>query len=64
MPSAVWGRGWRSLSESTAGALLARGGPGVDLAAALEGGDVVLLSLNSSVYGKLAAQLGALAIQV
>ena len=37
--------------------------PDVDLASALEGGDVVLLSLNSSVYGKLAAQLGALAIQ-
>ncbi len=37
--------------------------PSVDLGAALEGGDVVLFSLNSSTYGKLAAQLGALAIQ-
>jgi hypothetical protein len=63
---AVRGLGTRLalLSESTAGRYLAPGdGPGVDLAAALEGGDVVLLSLNSSVYGKLAAQLGALAIQ-
>jgi type IV secretory pathway TraG/TraD family ATPase VirD4 len=64
--SAVWGLGTRLalLSESSAGRYLAPGdGPTVDLAAALEGGDVVLLSLNSSVYGKLAAQLGALAIQ-
>jgi conjugal transfer pilus assembly protein TraD len=37
--------------------------PSVDLGAALEGGDVVLFSLNASTYGKLAAQLGALAIQ-
>ena len=35
----------------------------IDLGEALEGGDVVLFSLNSSTYGKLAAQLGALAIQ-
>ena len=64
--NAVRGLGTRLalLSESTAGRYLAPGdGPGVDLATALEGGDVVLLSLNSSVYGKLAAQLGALAIQ-
>jgi type IV secretory system conjugative DNA transfer VirD4/TraG family protein len=64
--SAVRGLGTRLalLSESTAGRYLAPGGgPGIDLATALEGGDVVLLSLNSSVYGKLAAQLGALAIQ-
>jgi TraM recognition site of TraD and TraG len=64
--SAVRGLGTRLalLSESTAGRYLAPGdGPTVDLATALEGGDVVLLSLNSSVYGKLAAQLGALAIQ-
>jgi conjugal transfer pilus assembly protein TraD len=39
------------------------GGAGVDLGAALDGGDVVLFSLNSSTYGKLAAQLGSLAIQ-
>jgi hypothetical protein len=64
--SAVAGLGTRLalLSESTAGRYLAPGdGPAIDLATALEGGDVVLLSLNSSVYGKLAAQLGALAIQ-
>ncbi len=64
--SAVRGVGTRLalLSESVAGRYLAPGdGPAVDLATALEGGDVVLLSLNSSVYGKLAAQLGALAIQ-
>jgi hypothetical protein len=64
--SAVRGLGTRLalLSESTAGRYLAPGnGPTVDLATALEGGDVVLLSLNSSVYGKLAAHLGALAIQ-
>jgi hypothetical protein len=64
--SAVRGLGTRLalLSESSAGRYLAPGGgPAVDLRAALEGGDVVLLSLNSSVYGKLAAQLGALAIQ-
>jgi hypothetical protein len=64
--SAVRGLGTRLalLSESTAGRYLAPGdGPTVDLAAALDEGDVVLLSLNSSVYGKLAAQLGALAIQ-
>ncbi|HEX5191534.1 MAG TPA: helicase HerA-like domain-containing protein [Solirubrobacteraceae bacterium] len=55
------------LSESVAGPLLDPGGaPGhteIDLAAALDGGDVVLFSLNSSTYGKLASQLGALAIQ-
>jgi len=67
--SAARGLGTRLalLSESTAGPYLAPGygpsDPVVDLATALEGGDVVLLSLNSSVYGKLAAQLGALAIQ-
>jgi type IV secretory pathway TraG/TraD family ATPase VirD4 len=63
--SAVRGLGTRLalLSESSAGRYLA-GGPGsIDLGAALEGGDVVLFSVNSSVYGKLAAQLGALAIQ-
>ncbi len=35
----------------------------VDLNAALDGPEVVLFSLNSSIYGKLAAQLGTLAIQ-
>jgi len=71
--SAAAGLGTRLalLSESVAGAYLepaAAGAAGrtarsVDLGAALEGGDVVLFSLNSSTYGKLGAQLGALAIQ-
>jgi type IV secretory pathway TraG/TraD family ATPase VirD4 len=55
------------LSESVAGARLepiaAGDGVEIDLASALDGGDVVLFSLNSSTYGKLASQLGALAIQ-
>jgi conjugal transfer pilus assembly protein TraD len=49
--------------EPAATTTAASAGPGLDLGAALEGGDVVLFSLNSSTYGKLAAQLGALAIQ-
>jgi conjugal transfer pilus assembly protein TraD len=75
--SAAAGLGTRLalLSESVAGPYLepagadpsgrsgSSTGPSVDLGAALEGGDVVLFSLNSSTYGKLAAQLGALAIQ-
>jgi hypothetical protein len=68
--SAIRGLGTRLalLSESSAGRYLTPGGgesgaPAIDLQAGLDGGDVVLLSLNSSVYGKLAAQLGALAIQ-
>jgi hypothetical protein len=66
--SAARGLGTRLalLSESCAGPYLAPGGPAahaIDLRAGLEGGDVVLFSLNASVYGKLAAQLGALAIQ-
>jgi conjugal transfer pilus assembly protein TraD len=66
--SAARGLGTRLalLSESCAGPYLLPGGPTarqIDLRAGLEGGDVVLFSLNSSVYGKLAAQLGALAIQ-
>jgi len=67
--SAAAGLGTRLalLSESVAGPYLEPGDPrdppAVDLGAALEGGDVVLFSLNSSTYGKLAAQLGALAIQ-
>lgn len=39
------------------------GAPVVDLREALVGGDVVLYSLNSSSYGKLAAQLGTMVIQ-
>jgi conjugal transfer pilus assembly protein TraD len=67
--SAARGLGTRLavLSESVAGPYLrtdaAAAGAAVDLRAALTGGDVTLLSLNSSVYGQLAAQLGALAIQ-
>ncbi len=67
--SAIRGLGTRLalLSESHAGPYLASSGdpgaPTVDLRRTLEGDDVVLFSLNSSVYGKLAAQLGTLAIQ-
>jgi hypothetical protein len=67
--SAVRGLGTRLalLSESCAGPYLrTSAGPpadAIDLGAGLAGGDVILFSLNSSVYGKLAAQLGALAIQ-
>ncbi len=67
--SAVRGLGTRLalLSESCAGPYLRAAEAGstatIDLRAGLEGGDVLLLSLNSSVYGSLAAQLGALAIQ-
>jgi conjugal transfer pilus assembly protein TraD len=56
------------LSESDAGRWLeppeSGGGPAVDLGQVLAGGDeVVLLSINSSIYGALGAQLGALAVQ-
>ena len=60
------------LSESDAGRWLAPPQPGaaapvVDLGQALSGSDgtagVVLLSINSSIYGALGAQLGALAVQ-
>ena len=65
--SAVRGLGTRLalLSESCAGPYLRTGRPGetIDLRGGLEGGDVILFSLNSSVYGKLAAQIGALVIQ-
>ncbi len=65
--SGVRGLGTRLalLSESSAGPYLAPGPApaSIDLDRALAGGEVVLFSLNSSVYGKLAAQLGALAIQ-
>lgn len=77
--SAVRGLGTRLaiISESHTGAFLAPDGAGelgapatlaapagaVDLQAALEGRQVVLFSLNSSIYGKLSAQLGTLAIQ-
>ncbi len=66
--SAARGLGTRLalLSESCAGPYLTPAGPpehAIDLRAGLQGGDVILFSLNASVYGKLAAQLGALAIQ-
>jgi type IV secretory pathway TraG/TraD family ATPase VirD4 len=64
--SAVRGLGTRLaiLSESHAGPWLAAGpGPRIDLRSALAGNEVVVFSLNSSIYGKLAAQLGTLAIQ-
>jgi hypothetical protein len=52
------------LTESHTGRLLEPGdGPAVDLRSALGGGEVVLFSLNSSTYGRLAGQLGTLAVQ-
>jgi type IV secretory pathway TraG/TraD family ATPase VirD4 len=37
--------------------------PEIDVRSALAGGEVALFSLNSATYGKLAAQLGTLAVQ-
>ena len=52
------------LTESHTGRFLEPGsGPSVDLRSALTGPEVVLFSLNSSTYGKLAGQLGTLAVQ-
>jgi conjugal transfer pilus assembly protein TraD len=53
------------LTESHTGPYLEPGGTDqeVDLPSALKGGEVVLFSLNSATYGKLAAQLGTLAVQ-
>jgi conjugal transfer pilus assembly protein TraD len=66
--SAIRGLGTRLalLSESHAGQYLAAAPPGghtIDLGGVLEGSEVVVFSLNSSVYGKLAAQLGTLVLQ-
>jgi conjugal transfer pilus assembly protein TraD len=66
--SAARGLGTRLalLSESDAGRWLEPGrdhGPTLDVGEALIGGDVVLFSINSSIYGALGAQIGALAIQ-
>jgi conjugal transfer pilus assembly protein TraD len=63
--SAVRGLGTRLavLTESDAGPYLAPGADAIDLRGALDGDDVVLFSLNSSVYGKLAAQIGTLVVQ-
>ena len=52
------------ISESHAGGYLAPGGSGtIELQSALRDREVVLFSLNSSRYGKLAAQVGALVAQ-
>lgn len=64
--SAVRGLGTRLaiVSESHAGQYLApAAGAAIDLSSALQGPEIVVFSLNSSIYGKLAAQLGTLAIQ-
>jgi hypothetical protein len=51
------------LTESHTGQFLGATGGEIDLRGALAGEEVVLFSLNSSTYGKLAAQLGTLAVQ-
>jgi conjugal transfer pilus assembly protein TraD len=52
------------LTESHIGPYLEPGaGPALDLRGALAGQQVVLFSLNSSRYGRLAGQLGTLAVQ-
>ncbi len=66
--SAIRGLGTRLavISESHTGAFLGDDGAAaaaIDLHAALEGREVVLFSLNSGRYGKLAGQLGTLAVQ-
>jgi len=65
--SAVRGLGTRLavVSESDAAPYLAAPSSpdSIDLSSALEGPEVVLFSLNSSVYGQLASQIGTLAIQ-
>lgn len=64
--SAIRGLGTRLalVTESHVGPFLQEGGDSaIDVRAALAGEAVVLFSLNSSTYGRLASQLGALAIQ-
>ena len=55
------------LTESHTGRFLAPpagpGGQAIDVRASLSGPEVVVFSLNSSTYGKLAAQIGTLAVQ-
>jgi hypothetical protein len=52
------------MTESVAGPFLKpHGDATIDLRSALEGPEVVLFSLNSSRYGKFAAQLGTLVVQ-
>lgn len=68
-PSAHAGSGAGTGTTAEVGAVAGAGaGAGavagaVDLRAALAGREVVVFSLNSSTYGKLAAQLGTLAVQ-
>ena len=67
--SAIRGLGTRLaiISESHTGRFLspsqAPGGRLIDIRTALAGDEVVLFSLNSSTYGKLAAQIGTLVVQ-
>ncbi|HTX46045.1 MAG TPA: TraM recognition domain-containing protein, partial [Solirubrobacteraceae bacterium] len=64
--SAIRGLGTRLaiVSESQTGRFLRDAGEDtIDLRRALEGPDVVVFSLNSSTYGRLAAQVGTLAVQ-
>ncbi len=65
--SAIRGLGTRLaiITESHTGRFLAEGArtPSIDLRRALTGDEVVLFSLNSSSYGKLAAQIGTLVVQ-
>ncbi len=63
--SAIRGLGTRLaiITESHTGAYLQPGPEAVDVRAALSGEQVALFSLNSSKYGQLSAQLGALAVQ-
>jgi hypothetical protein len=51
------------VTESHTGAFLEPRAGAIDVRRALEGPEVVLFSLNSSTYGQLAAQLGAIAVQ-
>jgi len=67
--SAIRGLGTRLaiISESHTGRFLspsqAPGGRLIDMRTALAGDEVVLFSMNSSTYGKLAAQIGTLVVQ-
>ncbi len=67
--SAIRGLGTRLaiVSESHTGRFLSPSGAPdgrlIDMRAALAGNEVVLFSLNSSTYGKLAAQIGTLVVQ-
>ncbi len=51
------------ISESHTGRFLEPDPDAIDLRRSLDGADVVLFSLNASTYGRLSAQLGALAVQ-